>query len=78
MPKSNNLTDCITCGQEVAKSARTCPHCGENLRRKFNWWAFFFQGYYYTGYGKLGKGVFLLLLSMIPLVALVVVNLLRT
>lgn len=27
-----SLHPCRTCGRDVAKSARTCPHCGENLR----------------------------------------------
>ncbi len=27
-----SLLPCPTCGKEIAKSARTCPHCGESLR----------------------------------------------
>jgi len=28
----SSLHPCRTCGRDVAKSARACPHCGENLR----------------------------------------------
>ena len=66
MQENKNLTDCMTCGKEVAKSARICPHCGEILRRGFNWLALLFHGFYYTGYGKLGKGILLLLITLIP------------
>jgi len=30
--QSRSLHPCPTCSKEVAKSARTCPHCGEHLR----------------------------------------------
>jgi hypothetical protein len=26
------LTNCSACGKEVAKSAKSCPHCGEKLK----------------------------------------------
>ena len=29
--KMNKLTTCKTCGQPVAKSAKTCPHCGAKV-----------------------------------------------
>jgi F0F1-type ATP synthase assembly protein I len=25
------LTECSACGKEIAKSARTCPHCGKTF-----------------------------------------------
>lgn len=25
------LTNCKTCGKQVAKNARHCPHCGANM-----------------------------------------------
>ncbi len=25
------MTTCKTCGKEVAKNARTCPHCGARM-----------------------------------------------
>lgn len=28
----NNLTTCKSCGKEVAKSAKSCPHCGAKLK----------------------------------------------
>lgn len=28
-PKNPNLKPCSACGKEMAKSARTCPHCGK-------------------------------------------------
>ena len=28
----NNLKKCKTCGENVAKSAKTCPHCGAKLK----------------------------------------------
>lgn len=33
MDDNQKLTACETCGKEVAKSANSCPHCGENLQR---------------------------------------------
>ena len=30
---SNKLTFCKTCGAEVAKSAKTCPHCGAKVKK---------------------------------------------
>lgn len=29
------LKNCRTCGQEIAKSARTCPHCGAKNKKSF-------------------------------------------
>ena len=72
MTGTKRLTKCITCGKEVANSARTCPHCGEILRKGFNWLALLFHGFYYTGYGKLGKGILLLLITLIPYAFVVV------
>jgi predicted amidophosphoribosyltransferase len=27
------LRDCPTCGEEIARAARVCPHCGAPLRQ---------------------------------------------
>lgn len=31
--KNNKLKNCKVCGEEVAKSARICPHCGAKLKK---------------------------------------------
>lgn len=31
------MTTCKVCGENVAKSAKTCPHCGAKLKRS-KWW----------------------------------------
>ena len=31
----SKLKDCSTCGKEVAKSAKMCPHCGKKLKMGF-------------------------------------------
>ncbi|MBN8420424.1 MAG: zinc-ribbon domain-containing protein, partial [Verrucomicrobia bacterium] len=38
--ENNSRHPCPACGKEIAKSARTCPHCGENMRglQKPNGW----------------------------------------
>lgn len=32
MSTTTNLTPCKSCGKEVAKKAKKCPHCGQKLR----------------------------------------------
>ena len=37
---SKKLTTCKACGQEIAKSAKTCPHCGAKNKKPIfkKWW----------------------------------------
>lgn len=37
---SNKLTNCASCGAEVATSAKTCPQCGAKVKRPITkkWW----------------------------------------
>lgn len=37
---NKNLHNCKSCGQELAKSAKTCPHCGAKNTKPFftKWW----------------------------------------
>lgn len=37
---SNNLKPCKACGQEIAKSAKCCPHCGAKNKKPIftKWW----------------------------------------
>jgi len=37
---SKKLTVCKACGQEIAKSAKSCPHCGEKNKKPIfkKWW----------------------------------------
>lgn len=37
---SKKLTDCKACGAEIAKSAKTCPHCGAKNKKPIfkKWW----------------------------------------
>lgn len=37
---SNKLTICKACGQELAKTAKTCPHCGAKNKKPIftKWW----------------------------------------
>ena len=30
----NNLSQCKSCGKEIAKTAKTCPHCGAKNKKK--------------------------------------------
>ncbi len=32
LAENKNLKPCKSCGKEVAKSARKCPHCGQRLK----------------------------------------------
>ena len=40
MEKNNKMTTCRYCGAEIAKSAKTCPHCGGKNKKPFykKWW----------------------------------------
>lgn len=37
---SNKLTNCTSCGAEIATSAKTCPQCGAKVKRPITkkWW----------------------------------------
>ena len=37
---NKNMTTCKACGQEIAKSAKTCPHCGAKNKKPIftKWW----------------------------------------
>ena len=37
---SNKLTNCASCGAEIATSAKTCPQCGAKVKRPITkkWW----------------------------------------
>ena len=36
----NKLTNCTSCGAEIATSAKTCPQCGAKIKRPITkkWW----------------------------------------
>lgn len=34
---ANKLKECPSCGKEVAKGAKVCPHCGVTLKKKWFW-----------------------------------------
>ena len=36
----NKMTACKACGKEIAKSAKTCPHCGAKNKKPLfkKWW----------------------------------------
>ena len=36
MSKQNKITNCEHCGAEIAKSAKTCPHCGGKNNKPFH------------------------------------------
>lgn len=38
--KNKNMIECNTCGKEIAKKAKTCPHCGakNKSKKKGIWW----------------------------------------
>ena len=40
MSNGNKLIKCATCGEEIAKSAKTCPKCGSKNKKPFykKWW----------------------------------------
>lgn len=37
---NKKMTNCKACGQEIAKSAKSCPHCGEKNKKPIftKWW----------------------------------------
>lgn len=32
--KNGKLTNCVTCGAEIAKNAKVCPNCGAKIKKK--------------------------------------------
>lgn len=36
----NKMINCATCGAEIAKNAKACPHCGAKIKKPFykKWW----------------------------------------
>ena len=44
----------------------------DNKKTGFNWLGFLFAPYYFAGYGKLGKGILMAILGLMPLTLLFV------
>lgn len=78
------MIHCFACGHKIHSSAATCPSCGAVQLNKpkpeaeiksddkgWNWAAAIFQGAYYAGKGKFGKGLLYAVLGIFPLIAVV-------
>lgn len=52
----SKLVKCKTCGADVAKRAKKCPHCGEKLKKPFykKWWFWVIVAFIILG--SLGSG----------------------
>lgn len=78
-----NINICPHCGTNQANFKNTSTSIKNNSSTnnnmhptgresgKFNWMAFFFTHYYYAGYGKFGKAIFLSLLCFVPIVNII-------
>ncbi len=44
----------------------------QNIKKGWSWMGFLFTGYYYAGYGKFKKGLFLGIVGIIPLVGMAI------
>jgi hypothetical protein len=38
MTTKSLIIPCPTCGKDIARSAKTCPHCGAKPRKSGGWW----------------------------------------
>ena len=80
------LIHCFACGHKIHLSATACPSCGAaqtarpgsqpvkataEVTSGWSWKAAIFQGAYYAGKGKIGKGLLYAILGIFPLIAII-------
>lgn len=78
------MIHCFACGHKIHSSASSCPSCGAVQKKTqieeskvaqsktgWSWKAAIFQGAYYAGKGKIGKGLIYSILGIFPLIAVV-------